>query len=576
MRRKGRLRDRSVPRPLGQRIVRARPAARRGYPEPSRISSSAADRTPPAARATHSAIPLEPFYGPEHLSGRARDEAPGEPPFTRGIHSTMYRERLWTMRQYAGLGDAETTNRRFRHLIASGQTGLSVAFDLPTQMGLDSDGARARGEVGRVGVAVDSVRDVERLFEGIPLERVSVSMTINAPAPVLLAMLVVAAERRGIDPALLSGTTQNDILKEYVARGTYVFPPRPSLAFAADLVAWCARHLPRWNPISVSGYHLRDAGATAVQEMAFALANARAYVEAVMARGVPVDAFAPRISWIFNTHSHFFEEVAKYRSLRRLWCGLLRERFGAREPGSWMLRTHTQTGGVTLTAQQADNNIVRAAYQALAAALGGVQSLALSCKDEALGIPTEHTQQLALRTQQIIAHETGVADVADPLGGSYYVEWLTDQLERRAAALLEQIEVMGGAVAAIESGWMARAIQAEAVRHQHAVEAGERVIVGVNAYSENGAPYRDPVHHPDAVDERPQLARLASYRRRRDRRRHAAALEALARAAAADLAAPGAGVMPAVIEAVRAKCTLGEIMDTLREVYGSHIPSTEF
>ncbi len=531
------------------------------------------------SRQTPSGIPIEPHYGPEHLSPELREnggERPGEPPYSRGIYPTMYRERLWTMRQYAGLGDATVTNQRFRHLIASGQTGLSVAFDLPTQMGLDSDDPRSRGEVGRVGVAIDSVRDMETLFEGIPLDRVSVSMTINAPASVLLAMLIVAAERRGIDPATLSGTTQNDILKEYVARGTFVFPPRPSLGLAADLIAYCSRQLPRWNPISVSGYHLRDAGSTAVQEMAFALSNARAYVEAVIARGVAVDDFAPRLSWIFNTHSHFFEEIAKYRALRRLWTRLMRDDLEARDPRSWMLRTHTQTGGVTLTAQQADNNIVRAAVQALAAVLGGVQSLALSCKDEALGIPTEETQQIALRTQQIIAHETGVTDVADPLGGSYYLEWLTDQLERRAQELIDQIESQGGAVAAIENGFVSRAIQQEAVRHQQAVEKGERVVVGVNAFTDDSHPYRDPIHHPDAVDDAPQRRRLADLRRIRKAARARAAREGVSAAGRADLERPGAGVMPAILEAARVDCTVGEIVKALEQVYGRHVPATEF
>jgi methylmalonyl-CoA mutase N-terminal domain/subunit len=361
-----------------------------------------------------------------------------------------------------------------------------------------------------------------------------------------------------------------------VARGTYVFPPRPSLGFAADLVAWSTRHLPRWNPISISGYHLRDAGATAVQEMAFAMANARAYLDAVTARGVPVDAFAPRLSWIFNTQSYFFEEVAKYRALRRVWAGLLRGRYGARDPRSWMLRTHTQTGGATLTAQQPENNVVRATLQALAAVLGGVQSLALSCKDEALGIPTGETQQLALRTQQILALETGVTDVADPLGGSYYVEWLTDQMERRARELMDRIEAGGGALAAIEDGAMARAIQQEAVRHQREIESGARRIVGVNVHTGSDHPYRDPVHHPDAVDAGPQVERLAALRRERDGTRAHAALESLRAAAAADLARPGAGVMPAVLDAVRAECTLGEIMAALAAVYGRHVPNSEF
>ena len=400
-----------------------------------------------------------PFSLPEDVPGDllARLGEPGSYPYTRGIHRDMYAGRPWSIRQYAGFGTGAETNRRFRFLIEQGQAALSTAFDLPTQMGLDSDDPRAAGEVGRVGVAIDGVADMEEMFDGIPLDEVSTSMTINAPAAVLVAMYYVACRRQGRDPSQIRGTAQNDVLKEYVSRGTYVFPPRPSLRLAADLIAWCAEQAPRFNAISLSGYHMREAGCTASQEMAFALANAIAYVEAVVERGIGVDSFAPRLSWIFNTHMDFFEEIAKYRALRRMWASLMRDRFGAEDPRSMMLRTHTQTAGSTLTLQQPENNIVRAAVQALAAALGGVQSMALSCFDEAIAIPTQRAQTLAVRTQQMLQHEFGITEVADPLGGSWYVEQLTDRLEAEARELMDEIERLGGAVAAIEQGFYQQA-----------------------------------------------------------------------------------------------------------------------
>ncbi len=499
---------------------------------------------------------------------------PGKYPYTRGVQPLMYRSRLWTMRQYAGFGTAEETNRKFRFLLSQGQMGLSVAFDLPTQIGYDSDDPHAEGEVGQAGVAIDSLCDMEALFDGIPLDRVSISMTINAPAAVLLAMLIAAAEKQGVLVAKLQGTTQNDILKEYLARGTYIFPLRPSLRLAADLITYAAREVPKWNSISVSGYHIRDAGATAVQEMAFALANAVTYIEAVRERGLEVDEFAPRISWIFNTQNNFFEEIAKYRALRRMWARLLRERFGARDPRSWMFRTHVQTGGATLTAQQPLNNIVRAAFQALATVLGGVQSLALSCYDEALALPTDEAQQIALRTQQIIAYETGVTDTVDPLAGSYFVEYLTNELERRAMQYLDRIEAMGGMVAAIEAGYVQREIQESAYAWQRAVESGEKVIVGVNRFmaeqeAQNGVPGpRAPVvrvfHVPPAVAEA-QIGRLNRLRAERDSAAVEAALGRLRQAAAGD-----DNLLPPILDAVKVYATLGEICGTLRAVFGEY------
>jgi methylmalonyl-CoA mutase N-terminal domain/subunit len=520
---------------------------------------------------TGSGIPVAPLYTAADLSGHdpLRDEGfPGEPPFTRGIQPTMYRGRLWSIRQYAGFGTAVDANTRFRYLLAQGQPGLSVAFDLPTQMGLDSDDPRSLGEVGQVGVAIDSVRDMEDLFKDIPLSAVSTSMTINAPAPVLVAMYVVAAERQGLDVSAVMGTVQNDVLKEYIARGTFIYPPRPSLRLAADLIAWCTLNAPKFNPISLSGYHIREAGSTAVQEMAFAIANACAYVQASIDLGIDVDDFAPKLSWIFNTHIDFFEEIAKYRALRRMWAKLMAERFGAADPRSLMLRTHTQTGGSTLTAQQPENNIVRAAVEALAAVLGGVQSLALSCYDEALSIPTEKAQRIAVRTQQILAEETGVTNTVDPLAGSYHVEWLTDELERRAQALLDEVETRGGAVACIESGWMQQLIQDEAYQTEQAIASGDKVIVGVNAYTETEEENAPLLFRPDERVMAEQAARLAGHRAHRDQRAVEVAVGVIERAATA----PDMSLMPPILDAVRAEATLGEICGALRSVFGEYHP----
>jgi methylmalonyl-CoA mutase N-terminal domain/subunit len=493
---------------------------------------------------------------------------PGEFPFTRGIHRDMYAGRPWSIRQYAGFGTAEETNRRFRFLIDRGQPALSTAFDLPTQMGMDSDDPMAEGEVGRVGVAINSVRDMEAMFAGIPLDEVSTSMTINAPAAVLVAMYFVACERQGRDPSQIRGTAQNDVLKEYVSRGTYIYPPRPSLRLAADLIEWSVTAAPRFNAISLSGYHMREAGCTAAQEMAFGISNAIAYVSAVTERGIDVDAFAPRLSWIFNTHMNFFEEIAKYRALRRLWAHVMRDRFGARDPRSMMLRTHTQTAGSTLTLQQPENNIVRAAVQALAAALGGVQSMALSCFDEAIAIPTQHAQMLAVRTQQMLQHEFGITDVADPLGGSWYVEEQTERLDREARELIDHIDSLGGAAAAIESGFYQRVISDEAYERERRVASGEEIVVGVNAYIDESE------EQPERFDVPVQLAgdqrrRLEALRAGRDAAAVTAALDALAGQAAGD-----SNLMPAILDAVRAEATLGEICAALRTVFGAYRPAS--
>lgn len=489
---------------------------------------------------------------------------PGEYPFTRGVQPTMYRGRLWTTRQYAGYGTAQETNERFRFLLSQGQTGLSVAFDLPTQIGYDSDDPMAASEVGQVGVAIDSLQDMEVMFEGIPLDKVSTSMTINAPAPVLVAMYIAVAEKQGVPSGEVMGTAQNDVLKEYVARGTYIYPPRPSLRLAADLIVYCAKNAPKFNPISVSGYHIRDAGATSAQEIAFAFANAIAYLEACQARGYAIDEVAPRISWIFNTQNNFFEEIAKYRALRRMWAQLMRERFGANDPRSWLLRTHVQTGGATLTRQQPENNIVRAAIQALASVLGGVQSLALSCYDEALALPTEQAQRMAVRTQQIIAHETGVADTIDPFGGSYYVEWLTSEIERQAQELLDRVEDMGGAVAAIEAGYMQREIQSAAVKQQQEIESGRRVVVGVNKF-QNEKETPPTIFRVNTAAANAQIERLRRLRRERD---NAAVRQALARLR--EVAESEENIMPALLEAVKAYATLGEICGELRQVFSEY------
>ena len=516
---------------------------------------------------TGSGITVAPLYTPYDLEHHdpLRDEGfPGEPPFTRGIQATMYRGRAWSIRQYAGYGTARDANERFRYLLSQGQPGLSVAFDLPTQMGLDSDDPRSAGEVGQVGVAIDSIHDVEDLFAGIPLSEVSTSMTINAPAAVLVAMYVVTAERQGVDAGDVMGTVQNDVLKEYVARGTFIYPPAPSLRLAGDLIAWCSRNAPKFNPISLSGYHIREAGSTAPQEMAFAIANACAYVQAAIDRGIDVDDFGPKLSWIFNTHIDFFEEIAKYRALRRMWARLMRERFGARDQRSMMLRTHTQTGGSTLTAQQPENNIVRATVEALAAVLGGVQSLALSCYDEALSIPTEKAQRIAVRTQQIIAEEIGVTNTVDPLAGSYFVEWLTDELERQATALLRQVDDRGGAVACIESGWMQQLIQDEAYRAEQAIAGGEKVIVGVNKYTD-GEAEAPLLFRPDERVMAEQAGRLKQHRTTRDADAGGEKLAALQQSARS-----GDELMPSIIDCVRAECTLGEICGALREVFGEY------
>ncbi len=521
--------------------------------------------------ATSSGMAVKRLYTPEDTADLEYPEKlgfPGQYPYTRGIYPTMYRSQLWTMRQYAGMGTAEESNERFRYLLKEGQTGLSVAFDLPTQLGLDSDDPLAEGEVGQVGVAIDSLADMEILFDRIPLEQVTTSMTINAPAAILVAMYVAVGDKQKVSRERLAGTVQNDVLKEYVARGTYIFPPGPSLRLAADLITYCARHLPRWNPISISGYHIRDAGSSAAQEMAFAFANAIAYIEAVRRQGLTVDAFAPRLSWIFNTHNHFFEEIAKYRALRRMWARLLRERFQAQDPRSWMFRTHTQTGGSTLVAQQPENNIIRAAMQALAAVLGGVQSLALSCFDEALAIPTEEAQRIALRTQQIIAYETGVVDTVDPLAGSYYIESLTDGLEKMAWEILEEIEAMGGAVAAIERGHMQRAIQEQAYRFQREVEEGKRVIVGVNRFCDSEE-QRTPIFRVNPEAAQNQKTKLAAVRGGRNSRQAHQSLLQLREAALGEQ-----NLMEPILEAVKSYATIGEICGVFREVFGEYKPPT--
>lgn len=494
--------------------------------------------------------------------------SPGQFPYTRGVQETMYRGRLWTMRQYAGFGTAMESNQRFKFLLSQGQTGLSVAFDLPTQIGLDSDDPNATAEIGQVGVAIDSLADMEDMFGQIPLDQVSTSMTINAPAAVLVAMYLAVAEKQGVPGGDVMGTAQNDVLKEYVARGTYIYPPRSSLRLAADLITYGATHAPKFNTISVSGYHIRDAGSTASQEIGFAFSNAIAYLEACQRSGVDVDEVAPRISWIFNTHNNFFEEIAKYRALRRMWAKLLRERFGAKNPNSWKLRTHIQTGGATLTAQQPENNIVRASVQTLASVLGGVQSIALSCYDEALAIPTEEAQRIALRTQQIIGYETGVTDTVDPFGGSYYVEALTDEIEAAAQEYIDRIEDMGGSVSAIESGYMQTEIQEAAVEQQRAIESGARVVVGVNKFKSDEEP-EPTIFRMNHEVAQAQVARLQRVRTERDGASSEKALARLREAAKGD-----ENLMPAILDAVKAYATLGEICGELRAVWGEYRPPT--
>ncbi len=489
---------------------------------------------------------------------------PGEYPFTRGVQPTMYRGRLWTMRQYSGFATAEETNKRYKYLLEHGQTGLSVAFDLPTQIGYDSDDAMAAGEVGKVGVAIDSLADMETLFNGIPLDRVSTSMTINATAVILLAMYLAVAEKQGVNIEGIRGTIQNDILKEYVARGTHIFPPRPSMRIITDIFAFCKDHVPQWNTISISGYHMREAGSSAVQEVAFTLANAIAYVEAATTAGLNVDDFAKRLSFFFNCHNNFLEEIAKFRAARRLWSRIMKERFGAQKPASCMLRFHTQTAGSTLTLQQPDNNVVRVAFQALAAVLGGTQSLHTNSKDEALALPSESAVRLALRTQQVIAHETGVADVIDPLAGSYTIEALTDEIQARATSYIEKIDAMGGAVKAIESGFMQREIAESAYQYQREVETKTRTIVGVNDYKMDEPPLKD-ILRIDLEIERKQRKKLERVREKRDQGRVNEALAGIKKAAETT-----ENLVPHIMDAVKFYATVGEVSNTLRQVFGEY------
>ncbi|MDI6853551.1 MAG: methylmalonyl-CoA mutase family protein [Deltaproteobacteria bacterium] len=518
--------------------------------------------------ATTSGIPVARVYTPLDMQDFDYIEKlgmPGQYPFTRAVQPTAYRGRYWTMRQYAGFGSAEETNERYHFLLKSGQTGLSVAFDLPTQIGYDSDHPLAQGEVGKVGVAIDSLWDIERLFQGIPLEQVSTSMTINSPCAVILAMYLAVAEKQGVPFDKLRGTVQNDILKEYPARGTYIFAPRPSMRLITDIFAYCTENVPQWNTISISGYHIREAGSTAVQEVAFTLANGIAYVEAAIQAGLKVDEFGPRLSFFFNSHLDFFEEIAKFRAARRLWAKIMKERFGAADPRSQMLRFHTQTAGCSLTAQQPLNNIMRTAYEALAAVLGGTQSLHTNSFDEALALPSELAVQVALRTQQVIAHETAVCDTVDPIAGSYFIENLTDQIEAKAQEYIDQIDKMGGAVAAIEKGFIQKEIADSAYRYQKEIESGERTIVGLNKFqvAEEEKP-KDLLKVDPAVADR-QIARLKELKSTRDNGAVQQALAELKTAAAGD-----ANLMPPILKAVKALATLGEVCDTLRAVFGEY------
>ncbi|MCD6242974.1 methylmalonyl-CoA mutase family protein [Candidatus Bathyarchaeota archaeon] len=522
---------------------------------------------------THSNIPVKRIYTPLDIKDAdyLRDLGfPGEYPFTRGVYATMYRGRFWTMRQYAGFGTAEQTNERFKYLLEHGQTGLSVAFDFPTQLGYDCDHPMAKGEVGKAGVSVSTLRDMEIIFDGIPLDKVTTSMTINAPATVLLAMYIAVAEKQGVPQEKLGGTVQNDILKEYAARGMYIFPPKPSMKLVTDIFEYCSRHMPRWNTISISGYHIREAGSTAVQEVAFTLANAIAYVQAAIDRGLDLDKFASRLSFFFAAHNNFFEEIAKFRAARRLWAKIMRERFGAKNPASWRLRFHTQTSGCTLTAQQPLNNIVRVTLQALAAVLGGTQSLHTNSFDEALALPSELAVRVALRTQQIIAYESGVADTIDPLAGSYYVEWLTDKIEEEALRYIEKIDSMGGAVEAIEKGYIQREIVESSYRYQREVEEKDRIIVGVNEFiTEEKVPIEILKIDPK-IEER-LTERLNVVKKQRNNAKVKETLEELRKAAEKD-----ENLMPVILKAVKAYATTGEICGVLREVYGEYKPPMIF
>jgi methylmalonyl-CoA mutase, N-terminal domain len=530
-----------------------------------RISDSANAASLDSETSSH--IPVKPLYTPADLKGSDYESEvgyPGEYPFTRGVQATMYRGRLWTMRQYAGMGDAEESNKRYKYLLANGTTGLSVAFDLPTQIGMDSDHALAAGEVGKVGVAIDSIEDMERLFAGIELTKISTSMTINATGSILLALYVAVARRQGADIGKLSGTVQNDVLKEYIARGTYIYPPRQALRVITDMFSWAKENVPEWNTISISGYHMREAGSTAVQEVAFTLGNGMAYVEAAIKAGLDVDQFAPRLSFFFNAHSNFLEEVSKFRAARRMWARIMREHFKAKNPRSWMLRFHTQTAGSTLTAQQPENNIVRTAIQALAAVLGGTQSLHTNSYDEALALPTEQAARIALRTQQVIAYESGAPQTIDPLAGSYYVEALTNEIEKRAAEYLGKIEVMGGMLKAIERGFVQQEIQNAAYEYQQAVDRGEAVVVGVNRFAVEEEK-EIPTQKIDPALEAKQIERVRALRARRDSELCMDALKKVE-----DAARSGENVMPRILAAVEAYATVGEISDAMRRVFGEY------
>ncbi len=525
----------------------------------------------PAPLQSTSGMEIEILYTPAEIPAfdYLRDLGfAGEYPFTRGIQPTMYRGRVWSMRQYSGFATAEESNRRFKYLLEQGQTGLSIAFDLPTQIGYDSDHPLSQGEVGKVGVAIDSLADMEVLLDGIPLDKVSTSMTINATAAILLAMYIAVAEKQGIKPAALRGTIQNDVLKEYVARGTYIFPPQPSMRLITNIFEYCSREVPQWNSISVGAYHLREAGSTAVQEVAFAFAIAIAYLEAGVKAGLDIDDFAPRVSWIFNTHINFLEEVAKFRAARRLWAKIMKERFKAKDPRSWMLRFHTQTGGCTLTAQQPLNNLIRTTFQAMAAVLGGCQSLAVCSYDEALALPTEESVRLSLRTQQILAYESGIADTVDPLGGSYYIEALTNEIEKRASEYIEKIDQLGGAVAAIEKGYIQQEIQESSYRYQKEIESGKRILVGVNKFQIPEPPIKGLLKVDPRVRE-VQIKRLAELRASRDNEKVKKTLEQLEKVARGD-----GNLMPPILDCVRAYCTLGEMCEVLRKVFGEYEPIT--
>jgi len=533
----------------------------------SSVAAAASDLPVSDDLETSSHIPVKPLYTPADLKDSDYEHEvgyPGEYPFTRGVQATMYRGRLWTMRQYAGMGDAEESNKRYKYLLAHGTTGLSVAFDLPTQIGLDSDHVLASGEVGKVGVAIDSIEDVERLFDGIDLAKVSTSMTINASASILLALYVAVARRQGADIRKLSGTVQNDVLKEYIARGTYIYPPQQAMRVITDMFAWTNEKVPEWNTISISGYHMREAGSTAVQEVAFTLGNGMAYVQAAINAGLDVDKFAPRLSFFFNAHSNFLEEVAKFRAARRMWARIMQEYFKAKSPRSWMLRFHAQTAGSTLTAQQPENNIVRTAIQALAAVMGGTQSLHTNSYDEALALPTEQAARIALRTQQIIAYESGAPQTIDPLAGSYYVESLTNEIEKRAAEYLGKIEALGGMLKAIERGYVQQEIQNAAYEYQQAVDREQAIVVGVNRFTvEDEKPI--PIQRIDPALESKQVERLRALRARRDAARWRDALKQVE-----DAARSGANLMPRILAAVEAYATVGEISDTMRTIFGEY------